>query len=463
MPRWNSCNVLQVAPDANRVWQFQARGEFRLNRELRAADSQSLPSKFVGKSWSSLWQPSLNIAWLPLENVFLRVVELPKSNEGETLAMVELQLEKISPLPVTQIVWTIHTLSRASAENLQTIIVVIAERKIVEEFLGKLEERGFLADRLEAPMLDQLEATHATENGAWIYPLSLGNQNAALVAWWSEGALRNLSFIIPPPSGNRAASLKNQLTQLIWAGELEGWLISPPKWHLIADPVNAHEWEAALHAGLGEAIETAPPLPSGDLAARTARRVTQISTNGNAVLLPAEFSERYRQQFHDRLWWHGLLATGVVYAVVVAIYFCATFVLSIRTHKVENEVAGISRNYTNAMELQARYDVLKERQDLKFAALDCWKLVAEQLPPGISLQRFSFANGETLALSGQVSPDDLSRIEAFNGGLRKAQLNGKPVFDLSVPNDFNFRQAGNIVNWNFTLRLVHTESEEKKR
>lgn len=463
MPRWTSCNILQVGPDAKRVWQFYARGDFKLNREIRAPGGQPLPSKFVGKSWNTLWQPAMNVAWLPTENVFLRVIELPKSNWEETVAMVELQLEKLSPLPVTQIVWTIHLLKEASAENLQTAVVVIAERKIVEEFLGKLEASGFLADRLEAPMLDQLEATHTVEDGVWIYPILFGGQNAALVAWWTGRALRSLSFIILPAAGDRAASLRNQLTQLMWAGELEGWSTSIPKWHLVADPVNAADWAAALREGLSEPVEIEPPLPPMDLAARTARRATQISTNGAGVLLPVEYSERYRQQFHDRLWWHGLLATGIVYAIGVAIFFCATFLLSIKTTNVERQVAGIARSYTNAMELKARYDVLKERQDLRFAALDCWKLIAQTLPEGLSLQRMNFQNGETLTVSGQVAPDDLDQVEAFNRDLRKAQVNGQPLFDLSAPNDFNFRQSANVVNWNFTLHLLRAEQPEEAR
>src|SRR6185312_12726521 len=168
MPRWNSCNVLQIAPDASRLWQFDAKGgNFVLSREQKTADGAPLPSRYVAKSWSSLWQPKLNVAWLPPEEVFLRVIELPKSNFDETVGMVELQLEKISPMPVGQIVWTIHILPSASAD-LQSVVVVIANRNTVEEFLGKLEGRGFMADRLEAPMLDQLAATPATGDGAWI-------------------------------------------------------------------------------------------------------------------------------------------------------------------------------------------------------------------------------------------------------------------------------------------------------
>jgi hypothetical protein len=152
MARWHSCNILQIAPDANRLWQFDAKGgSFALNREHRTALDEPLPPRLIAKSWGSLWQPRLNVAWLPPENVFLRVIELPKSNFEETFAMVELQLEKLSPIPVAQIVWTIQILSRYSgpprqneaetgakaetatsaetkAENLQTVVVVIAER-----------------------------------------------------------------------------------------------------------------------------------------------------------------------------------------------------------------------------------------------------------------------------------------------------------------------------------------------
>ena len=90
-------------------------------------------------------------------------------------------------------------------------------------------------------MLDQLAATPATDDGAWIYPALLNGQNAALVAWWFGGALRNLSYVVLPPDGDRAKSLQAQLAQLAWAGELEGWLTAQPQWHLVAD---RRDWPA---------------------------------------------------------------------------------------------------------------------------------------------------------------------------------------------------------------------------
>jgi hypothetical protein len=490
MARWHFCNILQIASDANCLWQFDAKGGgFALNREHRAALDESLPPRLIAKSWSSLWQPRLNVAWLPPENVFLRVIELPKSNFEETFAMVELQLEKLSPMPVTQIVWTIHILSRYSdpprqneaetgtkveaatsaetkAEDLQTVVVVIAERSVVEEFLGKLEGRGYLADRLEVPMLDQLEATPATEDGlsrqseaaadVWIYPVALAGQSAALVAWWCGGALRNLSFVVVPPGDGRAKNLKAQLAQLAWAGELEGWLTLPPgNWHLVADPVNAAEWENALREGLNEPVQVTPPLPPAELAAHTARRAA--SSGSRATLLPVEFPARYHQQFVDHLWLRGLVTTGVLYAIGVAIYFCAVVFLSIQTHKVEQAVADQSGSYTNALQLKAQYDVLKERQELKYAALDCWKIVAEQLPSNITLQRFSFADGKKLSLSGTAAPDQINTLFDFNTALQKVTANGRPMFNSQGGEPVNPRQTANTVTWNFSLQLQNAK------
>src|ERR1035437_2382159 len=480
MARWHSCNILQIASDANCLWQFDAKGGgFALNREHRAALDEPLPSRLIAKSWSSLWQPQLNVAWLPPENVFLRVIELPKSSFEETFAMVELQLEKLSPMPVTQIVWTIHILSchgdsprqneaetgakaeaatsaEMRAQDLQTVVVVIAERSVVEEVLVNLEGRGYLADRLEVPMPDQLEATPATEDGAWMYPLVLAGQNAVLVAWWCGGALRSLSYVVLPPTGDRANNLKAQLAQLAWAGELEGWLTVPPgNWHLIADPVNAAEWENALREGLSEPVQVTPPLPPAELAAHTARRAA--SSGSRATLLPVEFPARYHQQFVDHLWLRGLVTTGVLYAIGVAIYFCAVVFLSIQTRKVEQAVADQSGSYTNALQLKAQYGVLKERQELKYAALDCWKIVAEQLPSNITLQRFSFADGKKLSLGGTAAPDQINTLFDFNTALQKVRSNGRPMFNSQGGEPVNPRQTGNTVTWSFSLQLQNAK------
>ena len=276
MARWHSCNILQIASDANRLWQFEARGGgFALNREQRGALDEPLPSRFIAKSWSSLWQPRLNVAWLPPENVFLRVIELPRSNFEETFAMVELQLEKLSPMPVTQIVWTIHVLSRRGNPPREAKparrprLPAKRSRRICRPWSWSSSSaaswRNFSASSKAGvisptgwkcrcstswrprPRRKTARCARVRAADAWIYPVALAGQSAALVAWWCGNALRSLSFVVLPPAGDRAKNLKAQLAQLAWAGELEGWLTAPLiQWHLVADP--------AVASGMGKRL-----------------------------------------------------------------------------------------------------------------------------------------------------------------------------------------------------------------
>jgi hypothetical protein len=354
------------------------------------------------------------------------------------------------------------TPTEGAAVNLQTVVMVIVERAAVETFLGQLEAQNFLADRLEVPLLDQLAAVDASEDGAWVFPLHASGQNTALVAWWFGGALRSLSLVTLPKAGDRAADLKTQISLLAWAGELEGWLTAQPKWHLVADAVTAADWENALRTGLGEPVKVSAPLPPAELAARTALRAAV--TNPPANLLPPEFRTRYHQQFVDRLWLRGLAAAGIFYAALVVVYFCAVGVLGFQTRKVEAQVAALGGSYTNALQLKARFEVLNERQQLKYAALDCWQLVAEQLPPEISLQRFSFADGKKLSLSGVCTSDQISLISdpnKFYDGVRKARANGQPMFNQVVDSadQLVYRQNGSQVTWGFGLQLQHVEAD----
>jgi len=93
-----SANVLQVAPHARHIWQFDARnGGFSLNREQTTQNGESLPSGVVGKNWRSLFQKKLNIAWLPPEHVFLRVAQFPASEFQETVSMVSCSWKSFRP------------------------------------------------------------------------------------------------------------------------------------------------------------------------------------------------------------------------------------------------------------------------------------------------------------------------------------------------------------------------------
>jgi hypothetical protein len=456
MSRWHSCNVFQAAAEPRAVWQFNARkDDFVPAGELKVPTGKPLPASVIARSLRTLWQKKLNVAWLPPEQVFLRVLHLPQASLAETRSMVELQLEKLSPLPVAQIAWSLHLLPH-TPEQPQSIIVVIAPREQVEKFLGKLEGEGFLSDRLELPVVDQLASTRATGDGAWIYPGALGGADTALVAWWLGGSLQHLGLIGAPAVTNRAEALAAQLTQMAWAGEVEGWFKGSPDLNLVAGPEVAAEWEPVLRASLGLPVRVSPPQPVAELALSTARRAAVAPAD--IGLLPSDYATRYQQEFVDRLWMRGLFAVLGLYVAGTLIYFALVGGQYYRVNRQQSYVKALGNSYTNALQLEARFQVLKDRQDLKFAALDCWKATAELWPDGAVLQDLAFRDGKKLVLSGTASADQVLQLMEFNGKLRKYQVNGQPLFAKVEELISRKNPAGNDVSWSFTCELKQGES-----
>ncbi len=197
--------------------------------------------------------------------------------------------------------------------------------------------------------------------------------------------LQNLD-LITLPALNRPEGLREQLMQIAWAGEMEGWLTSTPSWHLVADEGAAAEWEPALRAGLEQPVEVSAPLQALQMAALTATRATQAEAQAN--LLPVEFATRYQQRFVDRLWMGGLGAVVALYIIGVAVYLVALEVALIRTRGVEQQVAEVAPAYTNAMEIKARYGVL-------------------QRPPGTQIRRPGLLEGPGRAAPRQRHPRGL--------------------------------------------------------
>jgi hypothetical protein len=142
----------------------------------------------------------------------------------------------------------------------------------------------------------------------------------------------------------------------------------------------------------------------------------------------------------------------------VLVYFARLELELYRTHAVEQQVAERGPVYTNALQLKAKFEVLTIRQDLKFAALDCWKAVAELLPPNITLDGFNFSDGKKLTLSGSVPTDEVKRLWDFDSDIRKASANGQPLFDSIAGDHVSYHDGpGGMKSWSCVLELKRTE------
>lgn len=467
MARWQSCNILNAAPTSRQLWQFNAT-KFNLLREETRGSGEVLSEKLVAKDWQSLFQPKLNIAWFSADKAFVRVVQLPKADAAETRSMVELQLEKLSPLPVTQIIWSYEVfpyikqdkigeeLNPHANGELQTVIVIMAERDRVEAHLGQIESAGFIADRLELPLLDELRATKVKDNGAWIFPNVGGQEATCLIAWWCDGVLQNLSLVHLPTDEKRGAVLQEQIAQTIWAGDLEGWLTSEPKLRLVADEAAAQAWLPLFD--LTQQVEVVAPVPSKELAALTARRVAGGSTATN--LLPPDFTARYKQQFIDRLWMRSLAAIVVLYVIGVAIYLGGVKWTSYQHGSITDELTSLGPTYTNTVQIREKVKVLQDTLELQYAALECYLAVAKTLPPELTLNNINFERGRKVTFFGTAGAEDRTKVLEFNAALIDYTVKTQRFFAKVNPPSSQVQPGQTTLNWNFSCDLKRTDATE---
>jgi hypothetical protein len=157
----------------------------------------------------------------------------------------------------------------------------------------------------------------------------------------------------------------------------------------------------------------------------------------------------------------GVFAVIMAYMAGVAIYMVALQVAQYRAGRVEAEVTANANSYTNAMLLKDRFQVLKDRQELKFAALDGWRTAAGLLPEDVTLDRMNFREGKELNLSGMAPNNAIAKVIDFNAAMKKASLNGQPMFDPARGSELQYRSApgGSSYTWSFGLELKRGETQ----
>jgi hypothetical protein len=223
----------------------------------------------------------------------------------------------------------------------------------------------------------------------------------------------------------------------------------------VGGPAEANFWEPVFKEA-GEEVRVVPPVPKPQLASMSAQRCAADAAG--ASLLPAEFVTRYRQQFVDGLWMRGLMAVLSAYVIGVLVYFGALYVLKLKYTHVKQELDGISGTYTNALKDSAQLEILKERSELKFKALDCWKALAENLPDGLTIDGLFFQRGK-FELHGTA--EDTAAVLAFNQAMRDApnpNRDNLPLF-TEVTQPTMQTRPNSTTEWRFTCTMKDEANE----
>lgn len=450
---WRHANVLAGLGETRRLWRFKVNRESVGTPEVvKTPPGKPLPVGVVGKGWNTLLSPSLNIAWLPANEVFLRILQVPAGPLDEVIGLVELQLDKLSTLPPAYVVWSVEILPHPDPTQ-QTALVVIVPRTRVDEHLAALEAAGFVPDRLAVPFAGQLRELPAGD-GLWVVAEEGGTVLNLLLSWRVEGVWREVSVVSLARGPGVTQALTTHLTRMAWAAELAGWMPSLPDVHLVAPATIRGALESALSVWHGGAVRCHDPVSVETQAAAGA--VAQLRGQA-ATVLPPETQARQRQQFVDRLWIQGLGAVGMAYLVGVVIYLG---LLNWQKWELENlqvDNGGLALQYTNTLATKAKKEILEEQVALRYAALDSWKMAIEKLPASLSLSTINFVKGRSLRLDGVVSSEAQPEVVNFGNELRKITLtNGAALFSAVKPGPIAVR--GNSASWSIEAELNRSEA-----
>lgn len=429
--KWSSCNLLEPATEGSRLCQFSVSSKkVKLSGDLRVADLIELPAKAVGKDWSDLLRRKLNIATLPPEKVFLRVVELPECEPDELLPMVEFQIEDLSPLPMAQAVWSAEAVPGSTGtEGNQTVLVMIAERGVVEDRLDELEAANYLADRVEVPLLRELVPSEPREDGAHIQLVQGADSVLALVSWWFAGRLRDVnSFNLPDTAASRD-ELVEKISSVALAGEVAGWMPDEPACHLAKRGDVAADWNTALAKCFGR-IQEVEPMSEVDLATAAVEFTARTTAPG---LMLEDYSARNRQRFQDGLWMEGIKGAVALMLIGLCFFFAYGSWLQSDLDDLNQQVKVQGLQYTNALSLKAKMQTLKKQEALKTAALNAWSEVAIGLPGELKFTQLMFSSDRTLEgntsrklrIVGTADDGKETFIDDYNLVLARMEVKGR--------------------------------------
>ena len=454
--KWSSCNLLEPATEGSRLCQFSVSSKkVKLSGDQRVADLIELPAKAVGKDWRDLVSRKLNIATLPPEKVFLRVVELPECEPDELLPMVEFQIEDLSPLPMAQAVWSAEAVPGSTGtEGNQTVLVMIAERGVVGDRLDELEAVNYLADRVEVPLLRELVPGEPREDGAHIQLVQGADSVLVLVSWWFAGRLRDVnSFNLPDTAASRD-ELVEKINSVALAGEVAGWMPDEPACHLAKRGDVAADWNTALAKCFGR-IREVEPMSEVDLATAAAEFTARTTAPG---LMLEDYSARNRQRFQDGLWMEGIKGAVALMLVGLLVFFVYGNMLQSKLEEKNNLVTVQTNLFTKALLLKAKVQTLEKQKALKYAALAAWSHVSTNLPRELKFTQLTFSSDRTpegitsrkLRIVGTADAGKETFIDDYNLVLTRMEVEGsegQKLFSSVSPGTWRKDSRKKLTTW----------------
>lgn len=367
------------------------------------SDCGALPSLFHEH------QKDIVVSGLPASALLMHVLDLPSTDSDEIAGMIELQIDKISPYPLPQLVISYEVL--AQGETHTRVLVVGVKRSIVDKLGARFETAGLILNSLDSELLcrwQQLLMTDKIEAEGAIATLIIEKGEAGLII--ADNGEPILFRALPLSETCTPAELIEELDYSITTLEqefhLQGLsLIETWTDHSLPELMQAVTAQKNFTTTCSDLAEL-PPL-SEAMAYRYHRRTTH-----HMELVPPEWTEATTNKaLMRKLYKFG----GIVLSAWLGVILLLTIVFQIHSHQT-NKLRAIATTLDGpaqaVQEDGRKVNALLSYTDQDHSALEALREVSSLLPAGIDLSAFNYKKGSALTLRGESTSSDA--IYAFN-------------------------------------------------
>lgn len=380
------------------------------------------------------------------DQVLLRVVELPKTDEEEMRGMVELQVDKFAPFSIDNMIIS-HEVLAEKGDN--CVVLAAAVKKSVVEGLGaELKGVGIKPARVDVDIMGRFQILR--DDGRIIpegrQVLVILDDAPALVVIQDSVPVAFCSF----PGGadisrdELLSEIAGEAGYTLMSLELEHGSVGVSRLEVFTDSDLPASFLENLKKECGceahkESLKTLPPLSEGIARRAAARPGTRID------LTPASWREQEASQQQKKKTMMVSASFTAVWLLVVGGFYGYLVFQEASVRRLEAARDKWRGPADEVREMARRVRIIQQYMDRSDSALECLRETTELMPVGgIVLTSFNYKKGESLVIAGESD----SRGDVLN---YNARLNESKLFTQVVPGEIKILRGKHRFSFELVL------------
>jgi Tfp pilus assembly protein PilN len=382
---------------------------------------------------------------IPSSWVLLRIIELPEANPQELRGMVELQVDKFSPFPADEATFAYEILDKKDGRY--RLLMGAIPTKTADTLRACLNAASLPPKWIDINLLGWwrllCDAGMAEGSQSRIFIILDDDACDMVVATGAiPVAVRSLSGLDELTPDDVAEEVARETVYTMTSLDLERSgepLSAISVWHRGATTPESllhrlrEQFPNPVHA---TSLDTLPPLAEGIL-----RR--SLDRQGTMDLAPASWQLAESAHRARRRIIQISVSLFGIWALGMATLFGGLQYQKQRLGRLQTNLEALTPAAENARMVRERVRILHQYIERKYSALECFREIADLLPPGITLKSINYRKAKNLELTGEA--DAVTLIYDFKKELEKSQLfvktdltrvtrtaQGKEVFKLTA-------------------------------